>query len=243
LDEISIRGLQVDCVVGVYPNERDVLQPLCLDVWLSIDTERAAVAERIGYTVDYDAISRQIVFLLKSCRFGLLETAAHALARYLLAPPADGERRAAVESLRLQLTKPAALKAGAVASVSIARDRHWVKLDRELKPFGTVDIIFETREAGIYRLNVAPGGTIPMHVHRRMQESEMVLGEGLLCQNRPVQHGSVFRWPSNAPHSYRNPTDRWQSILCVDRPRFIEDDEVVVDAPPADIEPQSVFEL
>ena len=47
-------------------------------------------------------------------------------------------------------------------------------------PGGTVDVIHETREAGIYRLNVAPGRSIPLHVHRRMQESEMVITAGLL---------------------------------------------------------------
>ena len=30
----------------------------------------------------------------------------------------------------------------------------------------------ETRDAGIYRLNIAPGASIPLHVHQVMRESE-----------------------------------------------------------------------
>src|SRR5690606_19278706 len=158
---------------------------------LYLDTEKAAVQERLSRTVDYDAICQQIVFLLQSCKFRLIETAAHALARYLLAPPAPGERRAQIEALRMRLTKPEALRGAAIPSVEIERDRGWVTMAQEEKPFGTVDVVHETQDAGIYRLNVAPGRDIPLHVHRQMQESEMVLGEGLLCQGTPCPAGTV----------------------------------------------------
>src|SRR5689334_22324315 len=94
-DVIAIEGLRVDCVVGVHPHERDVLQPLRIDVELRLDTEAAAVRERLRSSVDYAATAAQIAFLLRSCRFRLLETAAHALARCLLVPPGPDERRAA----------------------------------------------------------------------------------------------------------------------------------------------------
>ncbi|HLV21617.1 MAG TPA: dihydroneopterin aldolase [Polyangiaceae bacterium] len=237
-DQISIRGLQVDCVVGVYASERDLLQPLVLDVDLTLDTERAATSGRISHTVDYDALSSQLAFVLQSCRFGLLETAAHALARYLLAPPAPDERRAPIVKARLRLVKPAALRGGAVASVGIEREASWVKMKQESKAFGTVDVVFETSDAGMYRLNVYPGKSIPLHVHQVMQESEMVLGDGLLCQGRPVAPGTVHRWPHGAAHTYENPTDRVLTILCVDRPRFIEEDEVPVQGEPAAVAPE-----
>jgi dihydroneopterin aldolase len=242
-DLIALRGLSLDCVVGVYPQERDVKQPLTVDADLVLDTEPAARSERIALTVDYDAISTQLMFLLKSCRFGLLETAAHALARYLLAPPGEGERRARIAAVKLRLTKPAALRGGALASIEIERSAEWAELKRETKAFGTVDVLFETREAGIYRLNVAPGRQIPLHVHREMQESEMVLTDGLLCQGKPVRVGAVHRWPHGAPHTYLNPTDRHQAILCVDRPRFIDADEVVVPGTPAEVTAQTAYDL
>jgi dihydroneopterin aldolase len=228
MDRIELNGLEVDCVVGIYPRERHVPQKLRVDLSMHFATEQAARKEAISATIDYSAIVAQLTFLLRSCEFGLLETAAHSLARYLLAPPALGERRAQIEALTLRLTKPYALSGVAVPSLTIERDRNWVSISHEHKPFGVVDIIHETRHASIYRLNVAPGAEIPLHVHHVMRESEMVLSEGLLCQNAPIALGTVHDWPKAAAHSYANPTDRYQTILCVDSPRFIESDEIVV---------------
>ena len=89
-DVIRIQGLRVDCVVGVYPHERHRVQPLEVDVAMTLDTRRAGQRERLAHTVDYAATANQIAFLLRSCRFYMLETAARALTRLLLAPPAPG---------------------------------------------------------------------------------------------------------------------------------------------------------
>lgn len=235
VDFIELRGIAVDCVVGVYPHERHVRQPLRLDVALGLDTEKAARKESLSASVDYAALETQLKFLLQSCEFRMLETAAHALACYLLAPPALGERRAQIQDVRIRLEKPLALGGATIPSLTIERERGFAEVTRERKPFGTVDIVHETRDAGIYRLNIAPGGSIPLHVHEVMRESELVLSDGLLCQNRPVLRGTVHRWPMGAAHTYRNPTDRYQSILCVDSPRFIESDEVAVEGEPAQV--------
>jgi len=235
MDVLRIEKLMVDCVVGVYPHERNASQPLRVDVEMRLSTEGSAVKESLRSTVDYAATASQLVFLLRSCRFRLLETAAHVLARYILAPPAPGERRSQVESAVIRLTKPGALRGFAVPSLEIERDASWCSFEVEDKPFGTVDIIYETNGAGIYRLNVAPGKRIPLHIHEEMRESEMVLGEGLLCQGELSPPGTVHRWPRGAAHTYENPTDRHQTILCVDSPRFIPEDEVEVSGEPADV--------
>lgn len=240
-DVISIEGLRVDCVVGVYPRERNRVQPLEVSVRMGLDTRRAGATERLGDTVDYAATANQIAFLLRSCRFHMLETAARALARLLLAPPAPGERRARIQELTLRLEKPYALAGHGVPSLEIHRSARDVTLAHEHKPFGTVDVIEETRHVGIYRLNLAPGRGIPLHVHKTMQESEMILGDGLLCQGKPVAAGTMFRWPKDAPHRYDNPTDRWQSILCVDSPPFLPEDEIEVEGSPAEVKPLPPF--
>lgn len=226
-------------MVGVYPFERDQPQKLRLDVSLGLDTEQAARNERLGASVDYAAITAQLRFLLRHCQFRMLETAAHALARYLLAPPGLGERRAQIEHVRIRLSKPGALAGVAIPSLEIERPRHWVQLAHEHKSFGVVDVIHETRDAGIYRLNVAPGRSIPLHVHQSMREAEMVLSDGLSCQRSAVAAGTVHEWPKGAAHCYDNTSDRYQTILCVDCPRFIDADEIAVQGEPTAVEPRA----
>lgn len=238
MDCIELHGLEVDCVVGIYPRERNVPQRLRLDLHMYFSTERAGRDERFSATVDYAAIAAQLGFLLRSCEFSMLETAAHALACYLLAPPALGERRAQIERVKLRLTKPYALGHTAEPTLCIERERAWVQLLQQIRPFGVVDIVHETRQAGIYRLNIAPGKGIPLHTHRIMRESELILSEGLMCQHRPIPAGAVHRWPKGAAHCYHNPSERYQSILCVDAPCFIESDEVEVSGEPDQIAPE-----
>ncbi len=85
---------------------------------------------------------------------------------------------------------------------------------------------------GVYRLNIAPGCGIPLHFHHIMQESEMVLSHSLLCQRLPARYGDTHRW-GRCCHCYHNPsTDRYQSVLCVDEPAFIPQDEIPVDGSP-----------
>lgn len=239
MDFIELRDIEVQCVVGLYPHERQIPQPLRLEVSMGLDTLPAARKESLSASVDYAAIAGQLRFLLESCRFGMLETAAHALAAYLLAPPALGERRAQIECVRIRLEKPRVLAGIAVPSLTIERERGFASVTHEDKPFGVVDVIHETRDAGIYRLNITPGKSIPLHVHRVMRESELVLTDGLWCQGKPVLQGTVHRWPNGAAHCYHNPSERAQSILCVDSPRFIESDEIAVEGEPADVQAEA----
>lgn len=102
----------------------------------------------------------------------------------------------------------------------------------EANDFGAAHVLYENDTLGLYVLEVAPGATIPAHYHRVMQESELVLDAGLLQQNLPVRPGDAFTWPTGYVHAYRNPTKRPKRILCIDRPKFIPEDEVVVTGAP-----------
>ena len=234
-DVLALEGLVVDCVVGVYPHERDTPQPLRIDIYMELDTRAAGEHQRLRESVDYAAIAGQVTFLLTACRFRMIETAAHALARYLLLAPPKGEQRAQIEALRLRLTKSFALAGRAIPSLEIYREANEFDLTTETSKFGDVDIVFERRTLGIYRLNIAPHAAIPLHIHRQMHESELVLSDGLLCQGKPVAAGSVFHWPHGAAHRYDNPTDRVQTVLCVDSPRFSSEDEVEVEGEPSEL--------
>lgn len=239
-DRIRIQDLRVECVVGVWASERDVPQPLVIDLELVLDTEAAGTHEKLRETVDYHALSTQVEFVLRQSRFRLLETAAQVILKLVLAPPAPGERRARVSSATVRLTKPNALAGKGTPSIELTRDADWAVMGHEEKPFGTVDVVHETEDVGIYRLNVAPGRKIATHIHKVMQEAEMVLSDGLLCQGKPAPLYGIYRWPANLPHVYENPTARAQTILCIDSPRFIPDDEIEVTDEPGHIVPETL---
>ncbi len=225
LDVIELRGLTVDCIVGVFNRERFTAQPLRLDVALFLDTRGAAAGGKLAHTVNYGRLAGELRFLLEACRFELLESAAEAVCRYVLAPPTGDVHRAQVHAATVRVTKPQALGGLVVPSLQVNRTAEEMVYPREEKPFGRVDIVHEGAGYGVYRLRIKPGGTIPTHMHQQIEESELVLGPGLLLQGQPVERGMVFHWPRGFPHRYDNPTDTEQTVLCVDRPSFIPSDE------------------
>ena len=224
LDVLSIKNLEVRCIVGVYPSERDTPQPLLVDVDLHLDTRAAARSESLSATVDYARAAGELRFLLDSSRFRLLETAAEALARWLLA-------RSSADVVRVKLTKTEALGNGALASLEIVRKAREVAFEIEARPFGHVDVIHVSSECGIYRVRIAAGKSIPAHVHRTVDEHELVLSDRLLLQRQPVARGTAHHWPKDLPRRYDNPSDMEQMLLRVDRLPVLAHDAVEVAEP------------
>ncbi|AKQ70766.1 Dihydroneopterin aldolase [Myxococcus hansupus] len=237
LDVIEMRGLTVDCIVGIFNRERTVAQPLRLDVALFLDTRAAAAEGKLAHTVNYGRLAGELRFLLEACRFELLESAVETVCRYVLAPPTEDVQRTQVRAATVRVTKPLALGGLAVPSLQIHRTAEEMVYGREDKSFGRVDIIHEGTGYGVYRLRVKPGGSIPSHVHQQMEESELVLGPGLLLQFKPVARGMAFHWPRGFVHRYDNPSATEQTVLCVDRPGFIPSDEVETEPPSTGLAP------
>ncbi|MGB0679387.1 MAG: dihydroneopterin aldolase [Polyangiales bacterium] len=225
---IHLSDLCVPCILGVHPEERQRMQPVRVDLSLEVNPEGAAERDELGGTVDYAQAAARVSFVLEHGRFQLLETAAVALTKLLLLAPAQGQSASLVQRVRLRLSKPEALGGSAVPAVEIERCRPWCQVGEEKREFGRVDIIHESHTAGMYRLNIAPGCFIPAHHHQIMREAELMLTDGLLCCGAPIAQGAVRCWQQGQVHRYDNPTDRMQSILCIDAPPFIEADEIVV---------------
>lgn len=218
LDVIEVSRVTVQCIVGVYPAERGTPQPLDLDVALYLDTRKAATAGSLRDTVDYARLAGELRFLLETSGFRMLETAAEALCRYILAPPTEDQARAQVRAVTLRLSKPGALGSAGLASLQVHRAADEYQFEPQEKPFGHVDIVFQDEHVGIYRLRLAPGGTVSTQEHQVMHEAALVLGHGVLLQGRPVLAGMGFQWPRRVPLRYENPRPLEQTVLCVDRP-------------------------
>lgn len=231
LDRLSLRGMRFDCIVGLFGHERNTPQPVELDVTLHFDTRDAAKHGRLSHTVDYARLLGELRFILVAARFRLLESAAEAVAAWLLMPPSQDVPRPQVEAVDVRITKLVALSGAALPTLEIKRTRDDYGFATETKPFGFVDIVFEIKECGIYRERIAPRTVLPTHVHQHLDEQELVLGDGLLLQGQPISAGMAHTWPKNFPHRYENVTDQEQSFLCIDRPQFIHTDEVEVDVP------------
>ncbi|MDY7228833.1 dihydroneopterin aldolase [Hyalangium rubrum] len=240
LDIIELQGLTVDCIIGIYHRERVAPQPLRLDVALFLDTREAALGGRLGRTVHYGRLEGELRFLMEACRFELLESAAEALCRYVLAPPTEDSHRASVRAATVRITKPEALSARAIPSLQVHRAAEEMHYAGEDTPFGHVDVIHEGHGYGIYRLRIKPGGTLPAHAHQKLEESELVLGPGLLLQGQPVARGQSFHWPQGAAHQYDNPSPTEQSVLRVDRPRLASSHEVEA-REPASLQSRSYY--
>jgi dihydroneopterin aldolase len=224
-DAIRVEGLEVSCVVGVNPDERDREQPLLVSVELGLGLEQAGRSADLADSCNYARVADEIVALLQFRRYRLLEGAAEELAAMLL-----GVHRR-VEVVRVQLDKPEPLRGRARSvGVSIARRQEDYPRRYETARFGMVEVLLETAEAGLYLLHVESGKSITPHHHQRMRELEFrVRGELTRCGHL-LRGLSPIHWSHGQVHEYVNVGTSVATLFCCDQPRFIPDDEVLVES-------------
>lgn len=116
-DQIFIQGLLVNTVIGVYDWEKQFKQPLIFDIEMSTDLIKAAQSDDIDDTVNYKTISDEVIDLVSSSRFELIESLAETVCRHIF------EHHAAVKAIRLKLSKPNAVPEAQSVGLSIYRQR------------------------------------------------------------------------------------------------------------------------
>ena len=143
-----------------------------------------------------------------------------------------------LDTVGLTIAKPRALpgRAGA-AAVKILRRAEDFPRRHELARFGRVEILLETAEAGLYLLHVDPGRSITPHLHRVMHELEWLVAGELSRDGAPLVGLSPVEWPRGQVHAYTNHGARPATLFCCDRPPFIVEDEVLVDAEGREVAP------
>lgn len=223
-DFIELRGLTLHCVLGVRPDERDREQPVRVDLRMGLDLVPAGRSASIADTIDYDRVADEIAALLRFRRYRLLENAAHEVAAMLL------HTHPSLEQVWLSVAKPQALVGRAeTPAVEVTRTRADFPSRRERSRFGEVEILLETKEAGLYLLHVAAGRTIPRHHHRVMRELEWLVTGELWRGDEAVPMGRPVAWRHGEAHDYRNATEQVATLFCCDVPPFIPEDEIVLD--------------
>ncbi len=230
---IHIDDLRVDCLIGVWSHERKKTQQIRVDLVVEFDALDAAKHDELDRTLNYADLARDVVFLLEKGQFRLLESAVWILQRWLLLPPAATGLGHLIHSVDVRLTKFGALPGSTLAAVQSKESASEVDYAREQKPWGSVDVVGETSKVGVYRLNILPGQVLPPHFHSTMRESELILSPGLdfvgQTQERPLSCGEVVAWPKAFVHGYRNTSEKVASLLCIDAPPFMPQDEQVID--------------
>ena len=109
---VYIRGLRAQAVIGVYEWERHIRQTLVLDLEMASDMTDAVASDQIADALDYAALSAQVIALVETSEYQLLEALAHAVARMVM-------RDFSVPWLRLRLSKPGAVAAAEDVGVVI----------------------------------------------------------------------------------------------------------------------------
>lgn len=155
---LSKVALAFPCILGISEWERRETQTLELELAMNLDLDEAAGGD-LKRSVDYAAALEHVQFIAQHGRWLLLESMAAAMARFILAPPAENERRAQVRCVVVRLRKPEVFGGRAVPSIEIQRDAAWYE-PREL-PLGTtaparVEVVQETRQTGAYRIHLPP---------------------------------------------------------------------------------------
>jgi len=102
---VSIRGLRVPTVIGVYDWEREIEQTLTFAVDLAVDVARAAAHDDVADAVDYSAVAATITRVVTDGKFQLIETAVERVAERILA-------NYPVEWVRVEVAKPIAAADG-----------------------------------------------------------------------------------------------------------------------------------
>lgn len=217
LDVITLRDLDVLCVVGLYPREKTAPQPLVLQLKLYLDTRRAVHENSLRHTVDYAALAGEIRFVLQHARYRMLETAADALASYLLAPISADATRAVVKAVDLSIEKPDALPGRTIASVRVRRKvgDYAPQLLRQAPEH--VEVLHEHDDCTLFRMTLLPQGRTQAFAQPDGVMAEMPLGSGVLCNARPAPAGAGHIWQAGEIRSYTNTSTEVRMLLGVSR--------------------------
>ena len=115
-DRIHLYDVELDCHIGVTPEERATPQRLLLNVSVEFDTRAAAESDDVRLTIDYSALLDALRREATLREYALVETLAERLAAAVL-----GEFP--VEAVHLIVKKPSALRERGVGSAAVEFER------------------------------------------------------------------------------------------------------------------------
>ena len=115
IEGIELTGIRVYGRHGANPGEKDVPQPFDIDLRVELDLSAARSSDALTDTLDYGALHRTIVAVVRDTSFDLLERLGQELLDTVLAD-------ARVLRAQVRLAKPGLL-AGATPAVTLVGQR------------------------------------------------------------------------------------------------------------------------
>ena len=113
LYHIKILELEINCIIGFLPFERENPQRLFFDVSLEVRNALNLDNDEIGHTIDYVEIADLIQKTAKDGRYNLVETCVIAVARKIQ------QKYPPVAKIKLEARKPGAIASATCAAVEL----------------------------------------------------------------------------------------------------------------------------
>ncbi len=118
MDAIIIEGLKVDTVIGCFNWERQIIQPLMLDLTIHNDLAQAAKSDELDDTLNYAQICELAAQVIQAAQPKLIEHAAQLVLESLFTTFPS------IESISITIRKPAIIAQANAVGIRLERNRN-----------------------------------------------------------------------------------------------------------------------
>ena len=122
MDAIIIEGLKVETVVGCFNWERQIMQPLMLDMTIQTSLEQASNSDQLEHTLNYAEICEISAKVIQEAKPELIEHAAKLVLNALFTTYSS------IESIKITIRKPAIIAEAHSVGISLERHRNDFRL-------------------------------------------------------------------------------------------------------------------
>ena len=98
---VFVRDLELEANIGVHRHEKGNLQPVRINVDLTVEETEGEVGDKLANVVDYEAVVNGIKSILASGHLNLVETLAERVAGHCLADKRVRVARVRIEKLKV----------------------------------------------------------------------------------------------------------------------------------------------
>lgn len=113
---IRITDLKLKAIIGINPWERKNKQDVIINLSLDFDAKKASQSDNIHDTVDYKALKKRIILLVKGSKFFLLEKLVEEVLTLTMQDPK-------VLKATVRIDKPKALRFAKSVSIESSRTK------------------------------------------------------------------------------------------------------------------------